>query len=140
MTSTRGWAAVSALLLIATTAFAQGKGTGPGRFDPKTVETVSGVVERLERVAGPGKGHGVHLWLRTEKDELEVHLGPDWYVDKQSLELAAQDQIEVQGSRIELAGKPVLIAAEVRKGSQTLMLRRADGTPYWAGGGKRRRP
>lgn len=130
---------LAAALAVAPTAFAQGPGTGGRAYDPKTVETVSGVVQRVDHVQGPGKGYGVHLLLKTEKDEIEVHLGPGWYLDKQRMKVAAEDAIEVRGSRIDIGGKPVIIAAEVKKGDQTLALRDASGIPAWQGQGKGRR-
>jgi hypothetical protein len=117
-----------------------GVGRGSGRlYDPATVETVSGVVQRVEQVKGTssGKGYGIHLLLKTDKEEVAVHLGPGWYVEKQPLKIAAQDQIEVRGSRITYEGKPVIVAAEVRKGDQVLKLRDAAGTPLWSGRGHR---
>jgi hypothetical protein len=41
--------------------------------------------------------------------------------------------VEVKGSRVTIAGKPVVIAAEVKKGDETLKLRDDNGIPAWAG-------
>ncbi|OPY62846.1 MAG: hypothetical protein A4E57_03894 [Syntrophorhabdaceae bacterium PtaU1.Bin034] len=46
--------------------------------------------------------------------------------------------VEVKGSRVNLAGKPVIIAAEVRKGEEILALRNDTGIPVWSGWGRRR--
>jgi hypothetical protein len=43
------------------------------------------------------------------------------------------DKIEVKGSRITFQGKPTIIAAEVKKGEETLKLRDENGFPVWAG-------
>ncbi len=78
--------------LAAATALAQpgpgrGGGWGPGgqygrMFDPKTVETVKGEVEKVERVTPmQGMSAGIHLLLKTEKETLSVHLGPEWYIN-----------------------------------------------------------
>ena len=116
-----------------------GRGAGPGLYNPATVETVSGVVQRVEQVKGKGggRGYGIHLLLKTDKEEIAVHLGPGWYVEKQPLKIAPQDQIEVRGSRITYEGKPVILAAEVKKGDQVLKLRDAAGIPAWSGRGRR---
>lgn len=131
----------AAALALAAPLHAHGPPASGRAFDPNTVETVAGVVQRIDHVRskGGGKGYGVHLLLKTDREEIEVHLGPGWYVDKQALELAAQDAIEVRGSRVEIGGKPVIIAAEVKKGGQALALRNAEGVPAWAGQGKGRR-
>jgi hypothetical protein len=122
-----------------------GGGWGPGSqygrmYNPKTVETVEGEITKVERVVPiRGMHTGVHLLLKTNKAEsLAVHLGPDWYVDKQEPKLSAGDKVQVRGSRITFDGKPAIIAAEVTKAGQTMHLRDADGVPAWAGRGRGR--
>ena len=93
---------------------------------------------KVEQTSGKGGWTGgVHLLLKTDEEEMAVHIGPAWYVDKQALKLAAQDTLEVHGSRMAYAGKPAIIAAEVRKGDQVLKLRDHSGTPLWRGQGRR---
>jgi len=114
--------------------------SGPyGRiYDPKTVETVSGLVTGVEKFT-PARGGsaGVHLQLKTDKGTISVHLGPSWYLENQEAQVEAKDKIEVTGSRITLDGKDVLIAAEVKKGDGVLKLRDENGIPLWAGWRKR---
>jgi hypothetical protein len=132
---------VAALLAVPALALAQGgppPGKGPGgsrMYDPATVTTVTGTVIAENRV-DRGRGHaGVHLTLRTGDGEIAVHLGPDFWVDKQSVKIARGDEISVKGSRVTFDGKPAIIAAIVTKGGSTLVLRDATGTPAWAGSG-----
>jgi hypothetical protein len=81
-------------------------------------------------------GHsGVHLALKTADGEIPVHLGPDFWVDKQTVKFAKGDEITVKGSRITFEGKPALIAVTVSKGATTLVLRDEKGTPVWKGQG-----
>ncbi len=128
------------------TATAQpGMGRGAGRqgarmYDPKTVETLRGTVLKIEQIAGRGKGRsgGIHLLLKTDKEEVAVHLGPAWYIDQQPVKIAVQDSIEVRGSRVTFEGKPAIIAAEVKRGDQVLKLRDDSGVPAWSGRGRKR--
>jgi hypothetical protein len=111
------------------------------RIYPKTVETVSGDVVRVEHVPSKrGSSGGVHLVLRTSDATVSVHLGPAWYVDRQNVTIAAGDRIDVKGSRVTLDGKPAIIAAEVKKGDHTLVLRDDAGIPRWSGGRRGARP
>lgn len=41
--------------------------------------------------------------------------------------------VEVKGSRITFDGKPVVIAAEVKKGQDVLHFRDENGVPVWSG-------
>jgi hypothetical protein len=108
-------------------------------YNPKTVETITGEVVAIDSVMPMGgMSGGVHLQVRTPKNELiSVHLGPSWYLDRQDVLLKVKDKIQVKGSKVTIADKPALIAAEVKKGAQTLVLRDADGFPVWSGWRKR---
>lgn len=137
---------VAGALGLAGSALAQGRGAGCGPggwggqgaywrlFDPGKVETLSGEIVSLKRVR-PMRGisEGVHLELKTDRETISVHLGPAWYLDNQDPALQAKDKVEIVGSRVQLDGKPALIASEVRKGEEVLALRGADGTPLWCG-------
>ncbi|HSB30208.1 MAG TPA: hypothetical protein VLD55_01250 [Candidatus Sulfobium mesophilum] len=103
-------------------------------YNPATVETVLGTVELVERVT-PMKGmnYGIHLVIKTDKETIAVHLGPSWYIERLDTKIEKGDRIEVKGSRVTIAGKPAIIAAEVKKGDNVLVLRDSQGIPAWAG-------
>ena len=114
-------------------------GWGPGTpynriYDPAKVETISGTVESVD-TAVPMKGmyKAVVLTVKTEKETIAVHLGPEWYIGRLDAKIAKGDTIEVKGSRVTFADKPAIIAAEIKKGDQTLVLRDSAGIPVWAG-------
>ncbi len=103
-------------------------------YNTQTVEAISGEVVSVDKIT-PMKGmnYGVHLTLKTDKETISVHLGPGWYIENQDVKIAPDDKIEVKGSRITFEGKPALIAAEVRKGDDVLILRDTSGFPVWSG-------
>lgn len=104
------------------------------RFDPKAVVTVRGTVASLEEVTPMrGMGMGVHLLLKTGADTIDVHLGPLWYLESQDADLKAGDAIEVRGARVQLDRRAAIIAIEVKRGDDVLVLRDVDGIPRWAG-------
>jgi hypothetical protein len=109
-----------------------------GRYNPRTVWTVSGEVISVDKVDYGRRGyHGVHLILKTAKGILEVHLGPSWFVERQALKVSPHDLIEVTGSPVIYEHKPALLAAEVKKGAESMHLREADGLPLWRASGLR---
>lgn len=134
------------MLLVASAAFAQpwkgwrgsggwGMGSQYNRmYNPATVETVSGTVESVDKIT-PMKGmyNGIHLMVKTDKETISVDLGPEWYIERLDTKIEKGDKIEVKGSRVTLSGKPAIIAAEVKKGDSTLVLRDSSGIPAWAG-------
>jgi hypothetical protein len=70
--------------------------------------------------------------LKSDSGSVSVHLGPSWYLDKQSAKIEKGDKITVTGSRIIFQGKSALVAAEVKKGDKTLSLRDKQGYPRWS--------
>jgi sporulation protein YlmC with PRC-barrel domain len=108
------------------------------QFNAQTVQTVSGRIESVEDKSDKdtaGKGEGVCLTLKTTGNEtVKVHLGPQAWLQSQNLELRANDQIEVTGSKVTMDGKTGIIATEVRKDGKTLKVRDATGKPTWTTG------
>jgi len=116
-------------------------GMGPrgGRFyDLKTVTTVKGTVESLETlpIMGPRGAKGMEwqgLVLKTDKETLNVHLGPVGYASQQGVEPKVGDTIEVTGSKITRGQQTILLAAEVKAQDKVLKLRDEQGFPLWRG-------
>jgi len=103
-------------------------------YDTKTVETLVGEVVKVDRIVPmTGMSAGVHVVLKTERGNVSVHLGPQWYLENQDVKILQGDKLEITGSRVMVQGKPALIAAEVRKGDEVLKLRDDAGVPVWAG-------
>jgi hypothetical protein len=103
-------------------------------FNPATMETLSGTVASVDKVT-PMKGmhYGIHIMIKSDTETVDVHLGPEWFIERQDAKIEKGDTIEVKGSRVTIAGKAAIIAAEVKKGDSTLVLRDANGIPAWAG-------
>ena len=79
-----------------------------------------------------GMDPGVALTIKTEKaGNMQVHLGPEWYMKRQQEKFADGDEIEVVGSKVEVDQKPVIMATQVRVKGRSLTLRNADGVPTW---------
>jgi hypothetical protein len=109
------------------------QGAGPGaRYDTAKAETVAGDVVSVDQVSP--RGQGIGLTLRTGSGTVKVHLGPQWYFERQGgLMIKAGDSVEVKGVKSLRRGDEVLIAAEVKKGGDVLKLRNEKGVPLWAG-------
>lgn len=139
--------AITALLCLMFMAapMVQAQGMGPGRggepygrmYNPQTVETLRGEITAVERIASPrpempGR---MTLSLKTDKETVTIYLGPLWYIEKQKVDLAVKDKVEVKGSRVTMDGKPLIIANYVKKGDQVLKMRDDQGMPLWRGQG-----
>jgi len=117
-----------------------GRGSANGRmYDTNTVETLNGTVTTVERITQTRRMYcGIHLMLKTNDEEMGVHLGPAWFIDSLDISIEQNDTLKVTGSRITYDGKPALIAANVDRGDQILILRDEIGIPVWSGWRRRR--
>lgn len=103
-------------------------------YDTKTVETIVGEVISVDKITPiKGMSNGVHLKVKTNKETISVHLGPEWYIEKQDIEIISKNNVEIKGSRVTYEGKPAIIAAEIIKGNEMLLLRSENGSPVWNG-------
>ncbi len=113
-------------------------------YDVDAVEILSGTVEKVyEKVPTNFPNQytlGYHLILKTEKETVDVHMGPVWYIKSLEGRIGKGDRIQVVGSCSE--GHPSaegktrmreIEAAEVSKdGAVVLKLRDRDGVPLWS--------
>jgi len=135
------------LLMLLTTGSAvavdrfQGRGSGGWGaglpynrlYDPMAARTLKGEVVWIKKlVPADGMADGLHLLLKTRETSLPVHLGPLWYLERQDFSIGAGDAIEVTGSQVIFEGMPALIAAEVKKRDNVLLLRETSGFPLWS--------
>jgi len=107
-------------------------------FNPDNVETIRGTVVDIETVSLEHETPFLQAMVKIGETVIPVHLGPQWFMEEQihRFELDKGREIEVKGSRNEVEGKPVFIAAEIKSQQQDerLRLRHADGTPVWSAG------
>jgi len=142
--------AMFGVALVFSTAFAAGPGMkgscgwGMGTpynrmYNPNSVVSFSGEVAKVEMVENikgmKGMGPGIHMMVKGDDpcSMAPIHLGPAWYIENQDTEINVGDKVTVTGSKVEMGGEDVIIAKEVKKGGETLMLRDDAGNPYWAG-------
>ena len=110
-------------------------GMGAPNYNTATEATLKGSVEAVKQTGGMPGGGGTHLTLKTEKETIDVHVGPSWFLTQNKMSFAKGDQIQVTGSRVKFGTEDALLAREIKKGDQTLTLRNAQGIPAWAGKG-----
>ena len=132
---------ITGLLIASTNVHAQrgnngwGQNSNYGRlFNTNTIETISGTVEAVEIISlDTNMPTGIHLKVKTKSEVVSVHLGPSWYLDNQEIRFEKGDKITITGSKITYQNAPAVIAAEVEKGDDILLLRDKAGYPVWSG-------
>ena len=92
------------------------------------------LTETLEEGMYPGMAVVVDS---KDRGLVHVHLGPVLFLERQEFELKPGDEITVQGLCYKIEGREHLVAAQLTKGDHTLLLRDAEGHPYWEAWRKR---
>jgi len=111
-----------------------------GTYDPKSEVTLQGTIEKVYRpdhttmpmMRGGMTGMGLHLVLKAENKDYEIHLGPAAFVER-TMTFKEGDAIKVLGAKVTMMGEDVIMAREVTKGEQVLKLRDENGMPFWSG-------
>jgi hypothetical protein len=113
-----------------------GSGSGMARiYDPDTVTTLRGTASTVTVMpARGGRMGGTHLALQSDGQTMDVHLGPTWFLQREGVDVAKGDSVEVTGSVVDLDGATFLVARELKKGQKVLKLRDEQGIPAWSGG------
>jgi hypothetical protein len=135
--------ALAMTMALAGPALAQprpGGGIGPVFYNPQTVTTVTGQVEKLADLPSLGRGGGKGMQyrgvlLKTDQGSLMVDLAPGWFLNQKKFVVQAGDTVSATGSKTTLDNQPGLIAREVTVNGTTLKLRDEKGVPVWQGGG-----
>jgi hypothetical protein len=105
-------------------------------YDVAKEVTLTGTVDTVKIIPGPGQQSGVHLMLKTAKETIEIDLGPDWFLTQQKIQFAAGDAVTVIGSRVKIAANESVIARQIKRGEVTLTFRDEKGFPRWSGRGR----
>jgi len=116
-------------------------------YDPKSEGTFTGTVSDVQ-TGGPGRlgwlmrmhtlglGHKgaqeTHVLVKTDTDTVRIHLGPTAFLKQKGVEINEGDALQVVGSRVAGDDSGVVLAREIRKGTNTWTFRDASGHPLWS--------
>lgn len=102
-------------------------------FRKGSVETFKGYITDVGTMTPmQGMEAGAQITIQIDKETLPVHLGPQWFMERQGNQFNKGEEVEVSGSRVEINGAPAIIATEIKRGDAKLRLRDKDGRPCWA--------
>jgi len=104
------------------------------KFNNASVQTYKGAITDISSDEPmDGMSDAAVLTLRGDQgQEMAVHLGPNWFIENQDHQFKENDQVEITGCQVDLNGKKVIMASEVKRGGDVLRLRDKNGRPLWA--------
>ena len=92
---------------------------------------MKGTVEELKLPPKGSVKEVAHLMVRTGTDTVDVYLCPKAFLDDMGVSFSKADEIAFTGSRVKQGEADVILAREVVKGTDTLVLRDEKGNPVW---------
>lgn len=103
---------------------------GP-KYDTATEAKFKGTIEELKLPPQNNKKGIAHLTIKTEADTLDIYLCPKSFMDDMGVSFSKGDEISFTGSKIKTGDADMVLAREVVKGTDTLILRDDKGNPVW---------
>ena len=103
----------------------------PPKYDLKTEAKLKGTVQDLKLPPKGSEKEIAHLVLKNGADALDVYLCPQTILADMRFSFSKGDEIALTGSRIKQGEADLILAREVVKGSDTLVLRDEKGSPVW---------
>lgn len=123
-----GMALTLATVGLSTCSFAQ---HAAPKYDATTETKMTGTVEELKL---PEKGHEkdiVHLVMKNGDETVDIYLCPKSFMDDMGVTFTKGDEIAFTGSKVKQDGSDMVLARQVSKGQDTLILRDDKGKPVW---------
>lgn len=102
------------------------------KYDVHTETKLKGTVEE---VRAPPKGSEkvvVHLLVKIGNDTADVYLCPQSFLNDMGVSFSKGDEIALTGSKVKQGDAELILAREVVKGTDTLVLRDDKGKPVWS--------
>jgi hypothetical protein len=101
---------------------------GP-KYDTSTEAKFKGTIEVLKM---PPKDKDIaYLTIKSGTDTFDIYLCPKSFIDDMGVSFAKGDEIAFTGSKIKQGEAEMVLAREVVKGTDTLVLRDQKGAPVW---------
>jgi len=106
--------------------------TNRPKYDLNTETKMKGTVEEVKLPPKGSEKEIAYLLVKTGTDTVDVYLCPKSFLDDMGVSFSKGDEIALTGSRIKQGEADLILAREVVKGADTLVLRDAKGNPVWS--------
>lgn len=122
---------VGLTVALSTLSFAQEQKVTLPKYDTaKEVHFAKVTVQDVKEVP-VSNGERVVLTVKAGDDVLDVYLSPKAYLEMIEAQFAKGDDVELTGAKMTVNDKPIILAREIVKGQNTVVLRDNKGEPAW---------
>ena len=104
----------------------------PPKYDAHTETKMKGTVEEVKLPPKGSEKEVAHLLVKTGADTVDVYLCPKSFLDDMGVSFSKGDEIALTGSKVKQGEADLILAREVVKGTDTLVLRDEKGNPIWS--------
>jgi hypothetical protein len=126
---TRLFTIFTALFLCLSLCLAQSK---TPKYDTSTEAKLKGTVEELRLPPKGSEREVAHLTIKNGTDTFDIYLCPKSFMDDMGVTFVKGDEIAFTGSKVKQGEGEMILAREVIKGTDTLILRDDKGNPVWS--------
>ena len=106
--------------------------TNRPKYDLSTESKIKATVQEVKLPAKGSEKEIAHLLVRVGTDTFDVYLCPKVFLDDMGVNFSPGEEILLTGSRIKQGEAEIILAREVVRGNDTLVLRDEKGNPIWS--------
>jgi len=102
------------------------------KYDLSTETQLKGTVVEVKLPPKGSEKEIAHLLVKIGTDTFDVYLCPKSFLDDMGVSFSQGEEITLTGSRIKQGDADLILAREIVKGTDTLVLRDEKGNPVWS--------
>lgn len=101
------------------------------KYDASTEAKFKGTIEEL-KLPPDGKGKEIaHLLIKNADGTLDLYLCPKAFMDDMGVTFTKGEELVITGSKVKQGNGDMVLARQVVRGTETLVLRDDKGNPVW---------
>ncbi len=101
------------------------------KYDLQTETKMKGTVEEVKLPPKGSEKEIVHVLVKNGAEIVDVYLCPNSFLGDMGVGFSKGDEVAVTGSKVKQDGADLVLAREVVKGNDSLVLRDDKGKPVW---------
>lgn len=101
------------------------------KYDVRTETKIKGTVDEVNLLPLGNRKDLRELVVKSGDNQLHIYVCPKTFEEEMGINFAKGDEIAITGSKVKQDALEVILARELVKGTDTLVLRDDKGEPVW---------